>query len=518
MPLQDIVLESFLCGNMNLRKGKTVELKNGDFLRIRQITQLYSTEVVLQGLMFQRVYKLGGFITKHANEVCWVEEMFLDESAEDEEVPMAEVVRIRQLRMTNSAYDVLNVKHTMPWPPSNTLYRTEGILFCRIKYEVVFTGHAQKAKNNSFSFVEKCVRNLQSEETDGKFWEDPAHLRARFRGEPSSTERSRRSVSTTTLVGNPDIDDALQVISNPATLHKSYTFGDVFCGGGGVSCGAARAGLVVRWGLDCAMDAMRTYQLNFTDAVCECTLVEHFLNSSIYPSDRYVVDVLHLSPPCQPFSPAQTCKPENFEDIQVVILCVNELVKKVKPRVITMEETFGLLHEMNRDFFKSVINSLVEQGYSVRWKIMNFVEYGVPQARRRLILIAAAPGETIPRFPEPTHLDNPTTIASIISTIPPNAPNHNARDYPIPKLAYDANGLLKSLIATAGGDDNYHPSGKRPFTARELGCLQTFPLDYKFVGTKTAVVKQIGNAVPPLAAMRIYEEIIRTLRKTDAGA
>lgn len=121
----------------------------------------------------------------------------------------------------------------------------------------------------------------------------------------------------------------------------------------------------------------------------ECTSVEHFLNASIYPPAQYRVDVLHMSPPCQSFSPAQTVKPEDFEDKQVVILAVNDLVKMIKPRIITMEETFGLLHEVNREFFKSVVNSLTEQGYSVRWKVMNFIEYGVPQARRRVVLVAA---------------------------------------------------------------------------------------------------------------------------------
>lgn len=54
-------------------------------------------------------------------------------------------------------------------------------------------------------------------------------------------------------------------------MQRSYILADVFCGGGGTSCGAAKVGLPVRWGVDCAVDAMRTYQLNFKDAVCECS-------------------------------------------------------------------------------------------------------------------------------------------------------------------------------------------------------------------------------------------------------
>lgn len=392
MSLQQSNLSTFHSGNMLLRKGKTVELKSGDFLRIRLIVQADTTEVYLQGPRFQRSHKLDGIVTKHANEVIWVEEIFMDGSVEEEEIPLGEVLRIRKLRTTNKRYESLNLKHTMKWPPTTTLYKDEGILFCRMKYEVLYKDQAQKAKDNSFSFVEKCVRNLASEETDGGDWEDPADLRADYRGVESPTmRRLRRSVSSMTLLGEPELDgdDDVQEVPNPTVRHKPYTFGDVFCGGGGMSCGAQLAGLMVRWGLDFNIDAMRTYQLNFKDATGECTSVEHFLNGSIYPPAQYHVDVLHMSPPCQSFSPAQTVKPEDFEDKQVVILAVNDLVKMIKPRVITMEETFGLLHEVNRNFFKSVVNSLTEQGYSVRWKVMNFLEYGVPQARRRVVLIAA---------------------------------------------------------------------------------------------------------------------------------
>ena len=54
-----------------------------------------------------------------------------------------------------------------------------------------------------------------------------------------------------------------------------------------------------------------------------------------------------------------------------------------------MEETFGLLHKANREFFISVVGRLADQDYGVRWKVMNFGEYGVPQDRRRVVLIAS---------------------------------------------------------------------------------------------------------------------------------
>ena len=373
---------------MALRKNKTVELRDGDFLKIDIILQANTNEVFLQGRRFRRTTRLGGIVSGHPNEVCWIEEMYLDGSFVEATISVDHVVRIRQLRLTNKAYQSFNVSHTMPWPPTSKIYKGEGILFCRIKYEVTYKSHAEKAKNNSFSFVDKCVRGLYSPEVDDRFCEDPAFLRSAKQAIPTLGNQLRRSSSATTLVG----DEPAVVQMNSSSRHpssKQYTFGDCFCGGGGMSCGAKMAGLQVKWGLDFNREAIRTYQLNFDGALCENASIEHFLNADIFSPEDYRVDVLHLSPPCQSFSPAQSRKPVDFEDKQAVILAVNDLVKMVRPRVITMEETFGLLHQVNRRFFNSVVNSLVDQDYSVRWKVMNFGEYGVPQDRRRVVLIAS---------------------------------------------------------------------------------------------------------------------------------
>lgn len=86
----------------------------------------------------------------------------------------------------------------------------------------------------------------------------------------------------------------------------------------------------------------------------------------------------------------QTRRGSDWEEKQVAILSISELVKMLRPRMITMEETFGLHFEKNMDFFVTVVRTLNDYSYSVRWKIMNLMDHGVPQPRRRLILIAAA--------------------------------------------------------------------------------------------------------------------------------
>lgn len=112
----------------------------------------------------------------------------------------------------------------------------------------------------------------------------------------------------------------------------------------------------------------------------------------------------------------------------------------------------------------------------------------------------------------------PATIHDAIHNIPEGTPDHDVdkalgawkrQGHHSPYNAY----TQAKTITCAGGEANYHPSGLRPFTAREVACLQTFPLSFQFSAKK--VRKQVGNAVPPKFAEAIYREIVRSLRETD---
>jgi hypothetical protein len=76
---------------------------------------------------------------------------------------------------------------------------------------------------------------------------------------------------------------------------------------------------------------------------------------------------------------------------------------------------------------------------------------------------------------------------------------------------------LKSCITTKGGEHASHYSGKRKYTAREMACLQTFPLHHKFTGQETNAIKQVGNAVPPLYMRLLCTNVVKTLAAFDAG-
>lgn len=83
------------------------------------------------------------------------------------------------------------------------------------------------------------------------------------------------------------------------------------------------------------------------------------------------------------------------------------------------------------------------------------------------------------------------------------------------KEPYDDNRPLKGCITTSGGEADLHPSGKRSFNLQELAQLAGFPAKHKFVGNKTSIRRQIGNAVPANAATPFFKEIDKCLNEFD---
>ena len=121
----------------------------------------------------------------------------------------------------------------------------------------------------------------------------------------------------------------------PGLPKQRYTFGDCFCGAGGVSRGAVQAGLRVEWGFDCNTYACNSYGLNNPFTSVYPLWAHDFCNQA---QDRdFKVDICHLSPPCQFFSDAHTIMGKNDDVNTASLFAISELVKKAKPRVVTLE-------------------------------------------------------------------------------------------------------------------------------------------------------------------------------------
>jgi DNA (cytosine-5)-methyltransferase 1 len=121
----------------------------------------------------------------------------------------------------------------------------------------------------------------------------------------------------------------------------------------------------------------------------------------------------------------------------------------------------------------------------------------------------------------PTHgtgpgLHPPPTILGAISNIPFDALNHNPdKVHKLIKPPINPMTLSGTIKCSGNSEKVYHPSGLRYYTAREMASIQTFPMDYEFIGNQGSQSRQIGNAVPPLAAKAIFLEVRKSLQKAD---
>lgn len=180
---------------------------------------------------------------------------------------------------------------------------------------------------------------------------------------------------------------------SPPTRHK-YKFGDAFCGGGGMSSGARSAGFANAWSFDFNIDAVATYRINFPSCKTYHISANEFV---ALPPEDLLVDVVHLSPPCQPHSPAHTIAGKDDDRNEASLFCIKECLEASRPRIVTLEQTDGILNR--QEWFRSLVMCFTDLGFSVSWKVLHGVEYGLPQTRKRLFLLAARFAITRSAFP-----------------------------------------------------------------------------------------------------------------------
>lgn len=140
-----------------------------------------------------------------------------------------------------------------------------------------------------------------------------------------------------------------------------------------------------------------------------------------------------------------------------------------------------------------------------------------------------SPGQTLPDWPEPTHgpgLKPFVTIRNILDKYQRPSHNREVMEHaltrePGERPPYNPNVQLIGCITSSGGyrrdknSNTYHPSGTRDFTLQEMAQLQGFPWYHSFCGGKQKVGLQIGNAVPPVFAEKLFRSCIKALKKTD---
>ncbi|KAI5464174.1 S-adenosyl-L-methionine-dependent methyltransferase [Mariannaea sp. PMI_226] len=385
------------------------------------------------------------------------------------------------------------------------------------KLEVGFISHGSKKKKAE----EALIRIHADAVKDPRYHVVESSLGNRWRGISvkggswiPDSRHSRRNIID--LDGNRDQDESKRMPG------QKYTVFDACSGAGGVSRGALMAGFKIQYAVDKAPDVWQTYGMNFPDTKLYKMSLNSFLSTTI--NQRMQVDVLHFSPPCQFFSPAHTTASVHDDENIFALFSCNQLLKKLRPRIVTVEQTFGLTHERHLEWFFPFLGDFTQHGYSVRWKIVRLCTWGAAQDRKRLVIIAAAPGERLPPFPSATHSEDGrggllpynTIVKALSGRTRPDDDLHdvnNTRHFNPPRRPYDANRLAGTI--TTGGGDIYFPDGTRELTLREWANLQGFPQSHMFCGTKTSIKRQIGNAFPPSTVRVLYSHIEEWLLSED---
>ena len=332
---------------------------------------------------------------------------------------------------------------------------------------------------------------------------------------------------------------------------------DLFAGCGGMSYGLESAGFRVAAAVEIDRQRSRTYGLNHTGTSVFAESIRDVSSERIRAaagSPDAQIDLIASCPPCQGFSRIRrrNASTPTADDRNDLILVVADLVEQLLPRVVLLENVPGLeLDSRFRDFLRR----LIAAGYATDWRIVDLQEYGVPQRRRRLVLLASNTGKTpdlsdVRRGPRRTvndairQLPNLSRLASALHSLPER--RHPLTLKRIAAVPHDGGSRdawpealrLECHKRVSGFRDVYgrmawqdvaptitggctnpskgrflHPIEDRAISVVEAGLLQTFPANYHFpidLG-RTAIAEMIGEAVPPRFAERLGRYVVRGL-------
>lgn len=184
----------------------------------------------------------------------------------------------------------------------------------------------------------------------------------------------------------------------------------LFSGGGGLDLGFKSNDFSLIWASDIDKNAVETYKYNIGDHI-------HHADINNYPIDQIPhADVLIGGPPCQSFS--LIGKRNVNDDRGKLVWKYLEILKHVNPYFFVFENVTGILSAKDRDG-KKVLDSLLEEfnelGYVVKWNVINAADYGVPQRRKRVLVVGSKLGDF--NFPSQTHSIDGIILPKYVSVL-----------------------------------------------------------------------------------------------------
>jgi DNA (cytosine-5)-methyltransferase 1 len=301
--------------------------------------------------------------------------------------------------------------------------------------------------------------------------------------------------------------------NNRVQCKEILSVADMYSGAGGMRLGYHRAGYKTAVAVDRDEAALQTLKNNLSESEKETMVVqsdveefiEAFKRDSKLRNKIGSVDVGHFSTPCQAFSTANRSGGINDEENRKQSWRVPDDVRSLNPRAVVFENVQGMFRSKHNNCLLHVVSRLRNFGYSVRCSLLKACDYGDPQIRPRVFIIAVKKYIPMPNTPVPVYGHGPyvtceEALREIAHREQLELPLYNhikgrtprKEDEDTPRLP--AKGAARTL--RAGGGRPVHFKEDRLITVREAAALQSFPLDYQFCGTVIEQWSQIGNAVP----------------------
>ena len=342
---------------------------------------------------------------------------------------------------------------------------------------------------------------------------------------------------------------------------KTYNVIDLFCGCGGLSLGFEQAGYNVLLGIDIWEDALETFSHNHKNGVTLCADLSKVTGEDVDREIKYQqVDVIIGGPPCQGFSIAG--KRIVDDERNSLYKSFVRMVEYFNPKAFVLENVPNILSIGGGVVREAIIHDFQDLGYNVVTQVLTASDYGVPQNRRRAIFVGLKDSTFDFEIPKVAHK---VTTAEALSDLPEGSQSyksdyicapqsdyqilmrrdskgvmnhevtiHNAQTTEIIAMVPDGgnykdlpiqlqntrkvhiawtrlNSQKPSITIDTGHRHHFHYKWNRVPTVRESARIQSFPDNFEFLCSRTSQYKQVGNAVPPLMAKAIAEQLKKNL-------
>lgn len=359
---------------------------------------------------------------------------------------------------------------------------------------------------------------------------------------------------------------------------SQYNIIDLFAGVGGLSYGFSKfSQFNIIAANEIEKDISIAYKLNYPEVeMLNCdinSLTKEDLKKAL---NNQKVDIIVGGPPCQSYS---TLGKRQIDERANLFIQYKRILKILQPKAFVFENVLGVLSMDKGNLFKKIQIEFNELGYILKYKVLDAADFGVPQHRKRVILVGFK-GVNNYIYPTPTHgegLKPYVTLKDAIGDLPvlksgqkkdtyegditneflefvrgnssafveehiaPKNGEHLIRIMESLKDGQSKDDLPEDIRPKSGYGNTYaklwwekpsttitrnfacpsssrciHPRDSRAMSIREGARLQSFPDDYKFYGSDSMKRLEIGNAVPPLLSMAIAKQMIEALKRNEA--